>query len=64
MGKHKQRIVNKEKITDSLRAYKKVRKDWGDVVPITKIKQSDKLYNRSKTKAEFKKRINYEEQDD
>lgn len=37
--------------------YKKVRKDWGNVKPFTKVKQSYKQYNRKKEKQNWKKEI-------
>jgi len=40
-------------------SYKKIRKKWY-IKPVTKIKESDKKYNRKKEKKKWKKAINEE----
>ena len=37
----------------------KIRKNWGPISPITKIKQSKKHYSRRNTKAEARKEYAY-----
>jgi hypothetical protein len=33
----------------------KIRKNWGNVKPVTKIKDSDKFYDRDREKDQFRK---------
>jgi hypothetical protein len=37
----------------------KIRRSWGPISPITKIKRSDKNYNRKKIKAQARKEYAY-----
>lgn len=37
--------------------YKKIRKGWGDISPVTKIKPSNKKKSRARTKSDFKKEL-------
>ena len=38
--------------------YKRVRKTWGDVVPVQKVLRSKKSYKRSVEKRKWKKELN------
>lgn len=44
----------------SLDIYKKIRKNWGNISPVTKVKKSNKLYKRAKNKREIDKLIREE----
>lgn len=48
-----------DKITQ-LEIYKKVRKGWGDISPVTKIKPSKKKKSRAKRKKDLKKELENE----
>ena len=43
--------------------YKKIRRSWGEINPVTKILKSKRNYNRNRAKQEFKEFIE-EELDD
>ena len=61
MGKrqmHKTDKPKKKEMTISqYELYKKTRKDWGEIDPRTKVKDSQKKYNRKKEKQKWQKEI-------
>lgn len=44
--------------TDWLKNYKRIRKDWGDVNPSTKVSKNKKKYNRKKEDKKWRKEVN------
>lgn len=42
----------KPKIKSNYEIYKSIRRDWGGINPVTRIKDSDKIYSRQKNKQE------------
>lgn len=44
--------MGKSKPRSSYEMYKSIRRDWGGMNPVTRIKDSDKIYSRQKNKQE------------
>jgi len=57
MGKKKKKKIIGE--IDMLKIYKSIRKTWA-INPKTRVKKSDKIYNRQKAKQEFRKMLKEE----
>lgn len=56
MSRRGKKLGNKQTLT-WLEIEKRVRKDWGQISPVTKIKKSKKKYNRKKEKKDWNKNI-------
>ena len=56
----KQKRTDKKQSLDCLASYKKIRKDWGGVKPVTQIEKSKKMYNRKKEREKWRETLNGE----
>lgn len=43
-------MAKKTKIKSNYEIYQSIRRDWGGINPVTRIKESNKIYSRQKNK--------------
>ena len=43
-------MAKKSKIKSNYEIYQSIRRDWGGINPVTRIKESNKIYSRQKSK--------------